>query len=864
MAKSIEKIFVLDTSVILYDHNSIHNFEENDVAIPITVIEELDDFKKGNDTINFEAREFIREIDKLAQNKVLTNWNPINEHKGNFKVIMTDNNLTSVDATKIFQDKKADHRILNAALSIQNEYPNKKVTLVSKDVNLRLKAKALNINAEDYLTGKIDDTENLFTGRLTIDNLNEEIISNLYQNNFCDPDDIGLNKLDSNLYLVLKSQNSSVLAYYSKEKNKIERIDKTTCFKITPRNSEQTFAIHALLNEDIRLVSLQGVAGTGKTLLALAAALKQKGTYKQIYLARPIVPLSNKDLGFLPGSVDEKIGPYMQALYDNLKFIQSQFKETDKEFKFISEAVKEEKIIITPLAYIRGRSISNTLFIIDECLTKNNLIWTSDGKSLPIQNFKNGDCVISCDINNKTQNINSITDFFERKTNELMEIKTSNGVFECTPTHKWWVYENGIDLKKKLAKDITTKDLMIISEKMPHYISNNLSIEDSKLLALILTDGHIEKNQKRIKIEMSKDKLWLEKTFNEITKNFETVILENKNRNTIICSIKNPTTIKKYIEEFNLIAGKKSNDIIVPDQIWNAPLESLKSFISICFDAEGDVNYNTEKNNIVISYATTSKVFAYQLNSLLLKFGIKSHIYTYQKKNKNYATSYRVSIINYYAKSFLENIGFTMKRKQDIYDTIKNINYENPTIYPLKIGSDIKKQITKSTKYNKSNFSVGDLNNSLGTRLRFDKNKSYNHTTFIKLKEIANNNNIKIDEYLPCCRINSNKLISLNEPTSVYDFTVNNDHTFFVNGIVSSNCQNLTPHEVKTIVSRAGEGTKIIFTGDVKQIDSPYLDTQSNGLAHIIDRMNKQTIYSHISLIKGERSYLAELANELL
>ena len=157
MAKSIEKIFVLDTSVILYDHNSIHNFEENDVAIPITVIEELDDFKKGNDTINFEAREFIREIDKLAQNKVLTNWNPINEHKGNFKVIMTDNNLTSVDATKIFQDKKADHRILNAALSIQNEYPNKKVTLVSKDVNLRLKAKALNINAEDYLTGKIEN-----------------------------------------------------------------------------------------------------------------------------------------------------------------------------------------------------------------------------------------------------------------------------------------------------------------------------------------------------------------------------------------------------------------------------------------------------------------------------------------------------------------------------------------------------------------------------------------------------------------------------------------------------------------------------------------------------------------------------------
>jgi PhoH-like ATPase len=361
----ISKIFVIDTSVILYDHNAIYNFEEHDVAIPITVLEELDDFKKGNDTINFEAREFIRTVDKLAQENTLTDWIKINGNGGKFKVIMTTENPT-IDATKIFQDRKADHRILNAAISLQNEYPNITVVLVSKDVNLRLKAKSLNLKAEDYLTGKIENVDNLFTGKLIIDNVDENAITELYQTGFCSPDSIGLTNLEHNLYLILKNEKSSALAYYNKLNDKIERVDKKTCYKITPRNSEQAFAFHALLNDDVKLVSLQGKAGTGKTLLALAAALQQKKTYRQIYLARPIIPLSNRDLGFLPGDINSKILPFMEPLFDNLKFIQSQFKESDKEYKFITDCVKEEKLIITPLAYIRGRSISNTLFIIDE------------------------------------------------------------------------------------------------------------------------------------------------------------------------------------------------------------------------------------------------------------------------------------------------------------------------------------------------------------------------------------------------------------------------------------------------------------------------------------------------------------------
>jgi len=364
MTKS-NKIYVIDTSVILYDHNAIYNFEDNDVAIPITVFEELDNFKKGNDTINFEAREFIRSIDKLATKNTLTNWIPINKSKGKFKVIMTENSPT-IDAIKIFQDNKADHHILNAALTLVSEYPSKKVTLVSKDINLRLKAKSLNLNAEDYLTGKVKDTEKLFTGKSTIEKIDEAIINKIYNSGFCFPEEIGLKDTKNNKYLILKSEKSSVLAYFNTTTQKVEKLEKQACYKITPRNSEQVFALHALLNPDVKLVSLQGVAGTGKTLLALAGAMAQKRNFKQIYLARPIIPLSNKELGFLPGDVNSKVAPYMEPLWDNLKFIKSQYSEKDKEFKVISECVENEKLVITPLAYIRGRSISNVFFIIDE------------------------------------------------------------------------------------------------------------------------------------------------------------------------------------------------------------------------------------------------------------------------------------------------------------------------------------------------------------------------------------------------------------------------------------------------------------------------------------------------------------------
>ncbi|MCD6659744.1 MAG: PhoH family protein [Lentimicrobium sp.] len=360
-----KKIFVLDTSVILYNHNSINSFDDNDVAIPITVLEELDNFKKGNDTKNFEAREFIRIIDTLSENATLTDWIPLVKSKGgSFKVVM--NERSDMDARKIFDDNKPDHRILNAAIGLVQEYPDRKVILVSKDINLRLKAKSLNITAEDFLTGKIKDVEGLYTGISTINNLSSKVIDKLYQQGYCTAREIGVKEPVANHYFILRNTNTSALAFFNSQTRRVERIEKRSAFRITPRNAEQVFAMHAILNPEVKLVTLQGVAGTGKTLLALAAALDQKRNFKQVFLARPIVPLSNKDIGYLPGDIKSKINPYMEPLYDNLKFIQSQYSEKDKEFKNITESLENEKLVIQPLAYIRGRSISNVCFIIDE------------------------------------------------------------------------------------------------------------------------------------------------------------------------------------------------------------------------------------------------------------------------------------------------------------------------------------------------------------------------------------------------------------------------------------------------------------------------------------------------------------------
>src|SRR5476651_33683 len=219
-----EKIFVLDTSVILYDHNALESFQEHDVAIPIQVLEELDNMKSGNDTRNFEARSFIRLMDDISQNHLINNWRPLNgKSKGNFKVIMDTKNKTA-DAEAVFGSDKTDHRILNAALSLQEEHPHKKIILVSKDICLRLKAKALDLHAEDYETGKIKNLDELYTGETTLDKVSEKLIAQLKKEESLPADGFNLSKQTCNHFYILNSKKGPVPAFYNLQTQQVEKI----------------------------------------------------------------------------------------------------------------------------------------------------------------------------------------------------------------------------------------------------------------------------------------------------------------------------------------------------------------------------------------------------------------------------------------------------------------------------------------------------------------------------------------------------------------------------------------------------------------------------------------------------------------
>ncbi len=364
MAKKPKKLFVLDTNVILHDYKCIYNFEENDIVIPIVALEELDHFKKGNEMINFHAREFARELDKIAGDKLFNGGLQLGKDHGKLRI--ETGKPFSEEMLQSFADRNPDHRILAIADYLRKNNPDRPVILVSKDINLRMKAKSLGLVAQDYLSDKVQDIDVLKKEIEVVNNINDAQIQKLYEGHEgVAPKEYNITAYP-NQYFILKGNKSSALARYDNASKTLHRVEKFKTFGIDPRNSEQTFSLDALLRPEIQLVALTGKAGTGKTLLALAAALHQEANFNQILLARPIVALSNRDLGFLPGDVNEKIGPYMQPLFDNLAVIRNKFKSSSKEFQLIEEMQRTEKLVITPLAYIRGRSLSNVFFIVDE------------------------------------------------------------------------------------------------------------------------------------------------------------------------------------------------------------------------------------------------------------------------------------------------------------------------------------------------------------------------------------------------------------------------------------------------------------------------------------------------------------------
>lgn len=364
----MSKIFVLDTNIILHDYKSVKNFQDNDIVIPMAVVEELDKFKKGNDALSFNARAFMREITRLTDRQQFGKRGvPLGRKLGYIKI--EPNHPFAPEFQDLFKDDIQDHRILATAMWVRDNNPDRFVALVTKDINLRLKAKAAGMEVQDYMRDRLDDEvmENLEKEVISIEASSEAVQRLAYgQDNSLDWKEVSAKEPSPNQLYKFNLGGESVCARYDASRKVIALVRSREAYGIRPRNDEQKFALDACLNPRIPLVSLTGGAGTGKTLLALAAALEQADDFDQIILSRPTVVLGGQDIGFLPGDQRSKMSPYIQPLMDNLDVIKRCFKPSSKQALRLDAMLKDERLLISPLAYIRGRSLGKVYFIVDE------------------------------------------------------------------------------------------------------------------------------------------------------------------------------------------------------------------------------------------------------------------------------------------------------------------------------------------------------------------------------------------------------------------------------------------------------------------------------------------------------------------
>lgn len=360
-AKPKRRKVVIDTNVILFDAFALLKFGDADIHIPFAVIEEVDKFKRDQGENGRNARQFSRFVDVLRGKGSLANGVQIDNHE-TMVYITTDLGMSGLPAE--LDQAKADNRILSTALALQRQHPRTKVELITKDINLRIKADVYGIYATDYDTNTVEQGD-MYEGYLEIA-ITPERIDQFYKTKKLEVDQ----KVYGNQYVILKDSsnpNHSAIGRYSlTEKAIIPLLNPPdSIWGIQARNVEQSFALDALLNDEIQMVSLVGKAGTGKTLLAIAAGLFKtldEGQYQKLLVSRPIFPMG-RDIGYLPGDIEQKLNPWMQPIFDNVEFLMGSDKKAQGRAQ---ELINQGMLNIEPLTYIRGRSIPKQYLIVDE------------------------------------------------------------------------------------------------------------------------------------------------------------------------------------------------------------------------------------------------------------------------------------------------------------------------------------------------------------------------------------------------------------------------------------------------------------------------------------------------------------------
>ncbi len=360
------KNFVLDTNVLLYDPQAIFKFEENNIIIPITVIEEIDRFKKDMNETGRNARQFSRFVDDLRKKGSLSTG-VVLESGGTLRVEIYEEKVMKRLPPEL-REERGDNRILAVAVDVKEKNGEVPLVFVTKDTNLRIKADAIGVVAEDYESDKVA-IEELYSGFTELE-VAPDLIDRFYGQGWVELEQ----EFHPNQFITLTDQvnpSHSAIAKYDGAARRlvpIRKVGREGIWSIHPRNREQAFAIDALLDDNIKLVTLVGKAGTGKTLLAIAAGLHmtaEENVYHRLLVSRPVFPMG-KDLGFLPGDIEEKLAPWMQPIFDNVELLLSGHEAEKRHSKGYKELMAMGIMEIEPLTYIRGRSIPNQYMIVDE------------------------------------------------------------------------------------------------------------------------------------------------------------------------------------------------------------------------------------------------------------------------------------------------------------------------------------------------------------------------------------------------------------------------------------------------------------------------------------------------------------------
>jgi PhoH-like ATPase len=370
---TVKKVFIIDTNILLNNPLSLYKFEEHDVVIPISVIEEIDNFKSELSDRGRNAREVSRILDKLRVRGKLSNGIPIFDGEFDLGGRLFVSFGHDTDLLPEILENSTDNYILAIALKLQKQYGvEKKVIVITNDSNLRIKADALGLDSEDFEADKIDIQQNGgYSGIATID-VPADVINEFYANQEIE---LPKHQLNPNEFIILRDESDEtqfVHGVFDPEDQMAKMLDTQIegIWGIYPRNTEQIFALEALLDDRIKIVTLNGPAGTGKTLLAIAAGLSKvtdEDVYQKLLVSRPIFPLG-RDIGYLPGDLDEKLNPWMQPIFDNLELLlgsggQGRKKGFNKSYQ---ELINQGILAIEPLTYIRGRSLPSQFFVVDE------------------------------------------------------------------------------------------------------------------------------------------------------------------------------------------------------------------------------------------------------------------------------------------------------------------------------------------------------------------------------------------------------------------------------------------------------------------------------------------------------------------